>query len=182
MIVDPIAHAHEIARFATYCVPGPREGSCTIYTGAIGDDGYGRFWVGRAGGPSVVRAQRFAYAAVYGWIDGGVVAMHECDNPICVRAGAGHVVPGTQADNLAHMAHRGRGGGSGYGRGGTGLDRQARRARALALRDAVAAGWDDRAVQAALGVAMPGQLGLFDWDETSPDAREVADESNRVSP
>ena len=168
LIVDPIAHKSEVQRFAAFCVEGPRERSCTIYRGAIGDDGYGRFWVGRPGGPAVVRAQRFAVAAAAGWIDAGVVAMHECDNPLCVRAGAGHVVPGSQADNLAHMANMGRGGGRGYGRGLSGLDREARRARAHALRAAVAHGWDDRAVQEALGLAMPGQLNLFHWEGSQP--------------
>ena len=140
---------------------GP-SGACTIFAGAIGDDGYGRFWLNRAGGPKVVRAQRFAYALRHGRIGADVVAMHECDNPICVCTDPGHVVAGTQADNLAHMGGKHRGGGSGWSRGGTGLDRAARRARAVALRAAVADGWDDYRVQDALATSMPGQGTLFD--------------------
>ncbi|AFA75766.1 hypothetical protein GPOL_c47680 [Gordonia polyisoprenivorans VH2] len=139
--------------------PAPA-GAYTIYTGAIGDDGYGRFWLGRhrnSGGPAVVRAQRFAYAAAHGLIPAGVVAMHECDNPICVA--------GTEADNLAHMGGKHRGGGSGLGRGTSGLDRLARHARAVALRDAVAYGGVSGRVREPLGVSMPGQRALFDWDE-----------------
>ncbi|MDF3285018.1 hypothetical protein [Gordonia sp. N1V] len=169
LYVDPhiSEHAREIERFRAFCVAGP-DGACTIYTGAIGDDGYGRFWLGRHrrdDGPAVVRAQRFAYAAVHGLIPAGVVAMHDCDNPICVAVGHGHVVAGTQADNLAHMGGKHRGGGSGLGRGTSGLDRAARHARALALREAVADGWDSGRVREALGVGMPGQGSLFGWNE-----------------
>ncbi len=140
-------------------------GACTIYVGAIGDDGYGRFWLGRRPGPAVVRAQRFAFALVHGEIAERVVAMHECDNPLCVAVGRGHVVAGTQSDNLAHMAGKHRGGGSGLGRGSTGLDRQARRARAHALRAAVVGGWDSDRVREALGLSMPGQQSLFPWNQ-----------------
>lgn len=167
LIVDAAEHADEIARFRTFCVPGPSPRDCTIFAGAIGDDGYGRFWLGRSGGPKVVRAQRFAVAATYGEIPARMVAMHNCDNPLCVAVGERHVVVGTQSENLAHMAGRHRGGGSGTGRGYTGLDRQARRARAHALRAAVSGGWDAGAVREALGVAMPGQGALFGWDDLS---------------
>lgn len=161
LVVDEDLHAHEIQRFRRFCVAGP-PGACTIFAGAIGDDGYGRFWLNRPGGTKVVRAQRFAYALQHGRIDAGVVAMHECDNPICVCTDPGHVVAGTQAENLAHMGGKRRGGGSGWGRGRTGLDRGARRARAVALRAAVADGWDTRRVQAALAAANVGQGALFD--------------------
>ena len=159
--VDPSTHAREIARFQRFCVAGP-PGACTIFAGAIGDDGYGRFWVNRPGGPRVVRAQRFAIAAAAGLIREGVVAMHECDNPLCVAVGAGHLVEGTQSHNLADMGRKRRGGGSGLARGYTGLDRAARRARAVALRAAVSDGWDTERVRQALVVAMPGQNSLFD--------------------
>lgn len=161
LVVDPVLHAAELDRFARFCMAGPGD-SCTIYTGAIGDDGYGRFWVGRTPSPRVVRAQRFAVAAAVGAISGSVVAMHVCDNPICVRVGTKHVVIGTQADNLAHMAAKHRGGGSGAGRGFTGLDREARHARAIAVRAAVADGWNAHRVREALGLAMPQQTALFE--------------------
>ena len=163
---DLMQHAREVERFHALCVQGPA-GECTIFTGAIGDDGYGRFWLGREGGPEVVRAQRFAYAAKHGVIGAGIVAMHECDNPICVGVEPGHVVAGTQSENLAHMAGKGRGGGSGHGRGSSGLDKAARHARAVALRAAVTAGggWDAGRVREALGAALPGQLPLFDFDK-----------------
>lgn len=166
LVVDPVAHVGEIARFHRFVVSGPGH-ACAVYVGSIGDDGYSRFWLGRPGGPKVVRGQRFAVAAACGEIGAGLVAMHECDNPLCVRVGPGHVVAGTQSQNLTDMGHKGRGGGSGWGRGASGLDRAARRARAHAIRAAIlAAGrqWDAAAVSEALGAAMPGQHSLFALD------------------
>ena len=100
LVVDSAGHAGEIRRFNRYVIAGPGPHDCAVFVGAIGDDGYGRFWLGRPGGPKVVRAQRFAVAAVHGVMPAGLVAMHECDNPLCVRVGARHVVIGTQSDNL----------------------------------------------------------------------------------
>jgi hypothetical protein len=60
-----------------------------------------------------------------------------------------HVVPGTQRDNMVMMVRAGRGGGRvAVGRGDNGV--RARRARAVALREAVRDGWDADAVGAAL--------------------------------
>ncbi len=42
LVVDPVVHAAEIARFEAKIVEGPGE-YCTIWRGAIGDDGYGRY-------------------------------------------------------------------------------------------------------------------------------------------
>lgn len=166
LVVDPVAHAGEIARFERLVIAGPGEKACAVFAAAIGDDGYGRFWLGRPDGPKVVRAQRFAVAAAHGYIEAGLVAMHECDNPLCVRVGRGHVVAGTQSDNLTDMGYKGRGGGSGWGRGTTGLDRAARRARAHAIRAAIVSngGWNNAAVSEALGAGMPGQQALFAMD------------------
>ena len=81
-----------------------------------------------------------------------VFALHECDNPVCVKvSGPGarceHVVAGTQLDNMRRMARARRGGGRPTIRG---LGREARRARSVALRQAVQGGvWD---ADALLGV------------------------------
>ena len=82
---------------------------------------------------------------------------HECDNPVCVKvSGPGalceHVVAGTQFDNMRRMARARRGGGRPTIRG---LGREARRARSVALREAVQGGvWDasDAVANALLGV------------------------------
>ena len=88
-------------------------------------------------------------------------ALHGCDNPVCVRVSAAgetgllHLVAGTQRDNMIMMARAGRGGGRPLVRRGTaGL--AARRARAVALREAVRHGWDaDAVAQAPLGAHDP---------------------------
>jgi hypothetical protein len=75
---------------------------------------------------------------------------------VCVKvSGSGalceHVVAGTQFDNMRRMARALRGGGRPPIRG---LGREARRARSVALREAVQAGvWDaDAVANALLGV------------------------------
>lgn len=145
----------EADRFDRFVVAGPAVTDCAVFTGAIADDGgYGRFWMG-AHPPRVVRAHRYALAlASGGHLPAGTVAMHLCDNPICVRAtGRGglealarygplagpHVVAGTQRDNLALMAIKGR-------NGTAALTREQRTARSRALRDAVRDGWDTNRV------------------------------------
>lgn len=177
LLVDPVEHAREIARFWRKVVRGPGS-SCWIWSNAIGDDGYGSFSIRRpvvddAGGiiydlvtgrpvvrEHVVSAPRYALAASLGVrLDASVVAEHErCDEAICVRAHAGlvdgglsHVVLSTQADNMATMGRRRRGGGTPRPWQARGLDRRARVARSRALRAAVKGhGWDADRIAAAL--------------------------------
>ena len=72
-----------------------------------------------------------------------------CDNPVCVKvSGPGalceYVVAGTQFDNMRRTARARRGGGRPTMRG---LGREARRARSVALLEAVQGGvWDADAV------------------------------------
>jgi hypothetical protein len=42
LVVDPEAHADELARFESNVVRGPGADDCAIWVGAIGADGYGR--------------------------------------------------------------------------------------------------------------------------------------------
>jgi len=115
--------------------------------------GPGRFWLNRNGAHRVVRPHRYALAlAPHLTLGDGDVAMHDvCDLPLCVRAEAtgGHIVLGTQSENLARMGRTGRGGGRGHPRRWYGPDRAARAARSRALREAVRHGWDDEAVREA---------------------------------
>ena len=105
----------------------------------------------------MVRANRYALAAsldgkpLEPWVRG----LHGCNNTACVRVSAVgdigllHIVGGTQRDNMVMMARAGRGGGRVAVRvGDHGV--RARRARAVALREAVRHGWDAAAVEAAL--------------------------------
>src|SRR3954454_21489680 len=43
--VDPKVHAAEVARFRSNIVAGPRDEDCSIWTGSIGADGYGRNYI-----------------------------------------------------------------------------------------------------------------------------------------
>jgi hypothetical protein len=87
-----------------------------------------------------------------------VFALHECDNPVCVKVSGcealcEQVVAGTQFDNMRRMARARRVDGRPTIRG---LVREARRARSVALREAVQSGvWDADAVTTALLGAEP---------------------------
>ena len=94
-------------------VRGPGDDDCAIWTGAVGADGYGRFWVRRGGTRMMVRADRYALAAA---LDGEVLeswvrALHGCNNPPCVRVSSPGrqtvcfmCCRGTQRDNMLMMA------------------------------------------------------------------------------
>ena len=146
-------HAAEVARFRSKIVAGPGDGDCSIWVGSIGADGYGRYFITRGGMGLCVRPNRYVLALATGSAVGAdVFALHECDNPVCVKlSGPGalceHVVAGTQLDNMRRMARARRGGGR---PGIRGLGREARRARSVAQREAIQGGvWD---ADALLGV------------------------------
>ncbi|WP_172544872.1 hypothetical protein [Nocardia otitidiscaviarum] len=160
----------EVARFEAKIVRGPAVGDCWIWIGALGNDGYGRFWVTRDGMDVMVRPSRYAVALATGEpVPPDLVAMHDrCDNPICVRAAwvgtsPPHVVLGTQADNLSSMGSKRRGGGQRPLWKHDGLTRAERVARSKALRDAVRTGWNGDAVRRALLVG-GGRPTLFGAD------------------
>lgn len=162
--VDPQRDHEEVRRFWAHVVKGPGAGDCWLWTGAIADDGYGRFWLRRPGRrPLVVRPHRYVVALAH-QIDLNTVEVSEhlvCDVPVCVRADAtelDHVWPSTQAANLAGMARRGRGGGAAERHRGRGRDRASTAARSRALRQAVRGGhWDPTAIRAALTARHPDQ-------------------------
>lgn len=157
LVVDPVAHAAELARFESCVVRGPGADDCAIWCSALGSDGYGRFWLYRGGPRIMVRAHRYALAASMGGdvLEPWVKALHGCNNTACVRVGPPgdgglvHVFSGSQRDNMEMMGRAGRGGGRpAVRRGRHGV--RARRERAVALRDAVRNGWDAAGVEAAL--------------------------------
>ncbi|QZH69504.1 hypothetical protein K6L26_30975 (plasmid) [Mycolicibacterium farcinogenes] len=151
--VDPRVHPAECARFCSYVVIGPEADDCSIWVGAIGADGYGRFFITRSGTGFCVRPNRYALAMATGRpLSADVFALHDCDNPICVKISPPesvrqHVVAGTQSENMLRMGRGRRGGGRPSIRG---LGREARRERSVALRDAVRDGWNAEAVREAL--------------------------------
>lgn len=153
--VDPVGNANEVARFWAKAVRGPGPADCWLWTGAIADDGYGRFWIRRSGVARVVRPHRYALAlALHVGLDDVEVAEHAvCDVPICIRAEGkqgDHVWASTQAENLARMGWRGRGGGPDWARRFRGVDRAGRAAASRELRAVVIDGWDSDAIAAVL--------------------------------
>ncbi|MGB3354379.1 MAG: hypothetical protein WBB00_16590 [Mycobacterium sp.] len=95
---------------------------------------------------------RIALAIAGGSVAAGVLGLHECDNPVCVKIAAEtdnqrHVVSESQGDNMERMARMRRGGGRHAVRRFD--SRGIRRERSVALRDAARHGWDAGAVQAA---------------------------------
>ncbi|MGW4101469.1 MULTISPECIES: hypothetical protein [Mycobacteriaceae] len=158
LVVNPTIHADELERFESEIVRGPGPEDCAIWTGAIGGDGYPRFWVRRDGGDRIMlRGNRYALAAARPGVplEPWERALHGCDNPVCVRVstpgevGLLHLVTGSQRDNMQMMGRSRRGGGRTIVRRGEhGV--ADRRARAVALREAVRHGWDAEAVAAAL--------------------------------
>ena len=94
-----------------------------------------------------VRPHRYALGIACGLVAAGVLGLHECDNPVCVKVAAEgyarHVVSGTQGDNMERMARVGRGGGPVRRFDSRGV----RRDRSVALREAVRNGWDGPSLQ-----------------------------------
>ena len=75
---------------------------CWTWTAFRSRDGYGRFRLaGRA-----LRAHRVAWELHHEFIPVGMGVLHKCDNPPCVRDD--HLFLGTDADNAADMAAKGR--------------------------------------------------------------------------
>lgn len=146
--------AIERSRFFRRVVYGPAPDSCHLWVGALGDDGYGRFWISRGGQQIVVRPHRYALALELGRVlEEGEVAMHRrCDNPLCVNAGTGdpflaHVVLATSSENMSDMGRKGRGGGR---RWWFGADRAERARRSRAVREVVLKhGWSQQAIDEA---------------------------------
>jgi hypothetical protein len=158
--VDPGEHLEEVERFWAKVVRGPGERDCWIWTGAIADDGYGRFSIRRGGRERIVRPHRYAAALVLGVVLGpdDVVEHLTCDNPVCARAElaeTGHVWPSTQAENLRRMGQRARGGGAWWQWRWSATDRATLAARSRAQRAAVAGGWNADALHAALEAFQP---------------------------
>jgi hypothetical protein len=128
-------HVAKCWQFDSLVEEGPTADGCDFSTGGTGKDGYGRFFIYRAG--ICVRPHRYALAR---WLAVPLgpdeLGLHECDKPLCVKvcdpgAVRQQVVVGTQGDNMRRMA-RMRRGGSRRAIPSDGL--HARRDRSVALR------------------------------------------------
>ena len=137
--VDPKVHAAEVARFRSKIVAGPRDEDCSIWTGSIGADGYGRNYITPKGIGFCVRPNRYACAGVGTRPWRGRLRIARVRYPVVREGESGRMsAPAcdrrTQQENMRRMARARRGGGRPTIRG---LGREARRARSVALRDAV---------------------------------------------
>lgn len=77
-------------------------GRCWEWLGHRNRWGYGAFWLNG----KHLRAHRFVYELIHGPIPDGLVVMHSCDNPACVRPD--HLSLGTHRDNWLDSKKKGR--------------------------------------------------------------------------
>jgi hypothetical protein len=68
---------------------------CWLWTAGVNTYGYGVFRTRR--GP--IGAHRLALQLVYGQLARNQLALHKCNNPLCVRVHEEHVYIGTYSDN-----------------------------------------------------------------------------------
>jgi len=96
----------ELNRFNLYVdKKGPDE--CWPWTGGTNGNGYGRFKRDKKNEFRTEYAHRFALQVKLGrGLKEGMVAMHTCDNPLCVNPN--HLVEGTQGDNVQDAKDKGR--------------------------------------------------------------------------
>ena len=80
---------------------------CWIWTGALNHAGYGVFGTKRSPVLGMQwRAHRMAYVLEVGPIPAGMMVLHSCDRPRCVRPD--HLRIGTHADNMRDMSRKQR--------------------------------------------------------------------------
>lgn len=70
------------------------QGPCHLWTGALDQDGYARFWADQRN----QRAYRYAYAQAFGPIPAGLDIDHRCRNRRCVNPG--HLRALTHRENI----------------------------------------------------------------------------------
>ena len=81
---------------------------CWLWTGKLAGRGYGQASAKIDGHWTMVYAHRASYEMHHGPIPAGMIVLHSCDVPACVRPD--HLMVGTHADNMNAMKARGRSG------------------------------------------------------------------------
>lgn len=155
-------------RFWPYVVKGPDDADCWIWTGAVGDDGYGRFWTAGDGTRQrTMRPQRFLYRELTGIdLPADTMLLHRCDVPLCVHvaldAESSHLRVGEARDNQRDTARAGRQRNRFTIERFGSLPRAERVARSRRLRDAVRDhGWSPDLIARALSAAGDDHPTLF---------------------
>lgn len=151
-------------RFFSHVVKGPESHHCWLWCGAVGDDGYGRFWVKDlvTGKGRVYRAHRFAMQLVMSReLEAHEYVLHRCDNPLCVKAtgdDSTHLQLGDHSLNMVERSERGRSNFQAL-RSGTKAERAT---AARSLRDTVLAhGYNHELAQQFIRELDEGQGTLF---------------------
>lgn len=150
-------------RFDSFVIKGEQPHHCWLWVGAVGDDGYGRFWVkSEDGSQRVYRAHRYAMTEhLNRELDPDEYVLHRCDNPLCVKVtgdDSSHLWLGTHALNMAERSARGRSNFQALRSG----SKKERAQAARSLRDAVLVdGYDHSLVQQFIRELDEGQGTLF---------------------
>ena len=155
---------HEEKRFWKKVIKGPTRNACWLWVGAIGDDGYGRFWTqAETGKQCMLRAHRAAAEIIYGHnAIAEKLVTHLCDNHSASEqktAGKGtsssapmpKIWPSAKpVVEAIYITHSGSG-------------RATRAASARLLRDlTLTYGYDQHQVDELVrGIIMTGQIPLF---------------------
>ena len=77
---------------------------CWLWKGAVNNQGYGQILFNG----KVCLASRVSWVMHIGPVPDGLFVLHHCDTPACINPG--HLFLGTQTDNMADMAAKGRNG------------------------------------------------------------------------
>lgn len=100
---DPVARFwKKVNRSGPVPPHAPELGNCWVWTRATGQWGYGKLRLNKR----YCVAHRVSYEMENGPIPAGLLVLHRCDNPPCVRPS--HLRLGTSADNTHDMHEKGR--------------------------------------------------------------------------
>gem|GEM_PF-5386582 len=84
-------------------------GTCHVWMGAVGSDGYGRIAVRNPeDGARTLTPHQVGARLGYGPIPAGATVLHDCEVRLCCRAEPGHLRVGTQSENMRQAVARGR--------------------------------------------------------------------------
>lgn len=104
--MDLALNERDITRWRSHLLP---TATCTVWMGAVGSDGYGRFAICNVGERQrTVTPHQVAAVLDGGELESGVTILHDCDLRLCCRTDPGHVRVATQTENMRQAAWRGR--------------------------------------------------------------------------